>query len=229
MSTVFNHAAAFCHKLPEHVSLDEGALFEPMCVGLHAVTRARVAMGDSVLITGAGPIGLLLAMCAKAAGAASVTITDMVDAKLAKAKEVGVDCGIKANTPNIVDVAVARNGGERFDKCFECCGVPSALDLCVKGCASGGVVCVVANLKERTSTLLQEAARREVDIIGVYRYCNLYPTALALVASGKVALKPLISRRFPLAQCNEAFAYFATGEPIKVIIEPTPSVCPVAK
>ena len=66
-------------------------------------------------------------------------------------------------------------------------------------------------------------ARREIDLVGVYRYCNLYPTALALVSSGKVDLKPLLSRTFKLADVNEAFAYFATGEPIKVIICPNES------
>merc|ERR1711988_918099 len=91
MCSVFNHSAAYCYKLPEHVSLEEGALLEPMCVSLQAVTRAKVSLGQNVLVSGAGPIGLMTALCAKAAGAASVTITDVVDAKLAKAKELGID------------------------------------------------------------------------------------------------------------------------------------------
>jgi len=110
--------------------------------------------------------------------------------------------------------------GDKFDCCFECCGVPSALDLCIKAATSGGTVCVVANFTESVPVRLQEAARREIDIIGVYRYCNLYPRALALVASGKVDLKPLVSKRFALAEVNEAFEYFASGEPVKVIIQP---------
>jgi threonine dehydrogenase-like Zn-dependent dehydrogenase len=67
---------------------------------------------------------------------------------------------------------------------------------------------------------LQELARREIDLVGVYRYCNLYPTALELVSSGAVNLKPLISRKFSLEQAGHAFEYFATGEPIKVLITP---------
>jgi len=81
-------------------------------------------------------------------------------------------------------------------------------------------VCVVANFGETTPVNLQLAARREIDIIGVYRYCNLYPKALDLVATGKVNLKPLISKIFSMAEANQAFEYFATGEPIKVIIQP---------
>ena len=121
----------------------------------------------------------------------------------------------------VVTVMEADNGG-RFDVCFECCGVPSALDVCIKSAESGGTVCIVANMRgERVPCLLQEAARREVDIVGVYRYCNLYPTALGLVGSGKIDLKPLLSRTFGLDEANDAFEYFATGEPIKVIISPS--------
>jgi L-iditol 2-dehydrogenase len=221
LCTLFNHDASFCYKLPDHVSLEEGAMFEPLCVALHSTTRAKVGMGMSVMITGAGPIGLMTALACKAAGATSISITDMVDAKLAKAKEIGVDFVYKANTADIVSLMENDNGG-KFDVCFECCGVPSALDVCIKSAESGGTVCVVANMKGATvPCALQEAARREVDIVGVYRYCNLYPTALNLVASGKVNLKPLLSRTFSLEEANDAFEYFATGEPIKVIIAPS--------
>jgi len=221
MCTVFNHAASYCYKLPPHVSLEEGALLEPMCVSLQAVTRVGVRVGYSVLITGAGPIGLMTALCAKAAGATSVTITDMVDAKLQKAAELGIEYPLRADTTDIHE-AMQTRVGDKFDACFECSGVVSALDLCVRAAQSGSIVCVVANYPETAPVRLQEAARREIDIIGVYRYCNLYPTALALVSSGKVNLKPLISKNFPLEQANNAFEYFASGEPIKVLIRPNP-------
>lgn len=220
MGTLFNHSAAYCHKLPSHVSVEEGAMFEPMCVALHAVQRARVSMGKNVLVTGAGPIGLLVALCAKAAGASSVTITDISQSKLDKASEIGIDYPLMANTPDLLAVMESKLGS-KFDVCFECSGVVACLDLCVQGAISGGVVCVVANMKEqRTPARLQEAARREIDVVGCYRYCNLYPTALALVASGKVNLKPLISKQFPLSQANQAFEHFASGQAIKVMIKP---------
>mmetsp|Transcript_51617 Transcript_51617/g.138570 ORF Transcript_51617/g.138570 Transcript_51617/m.138570 type:complete len:392 (-) Transcript_51617:34-1209(-) len=217
MCTVFNHAASYCYKLPPHVSLEEGAMLEPMCVSLQAVTRAKVGLGHKVLVSGAGPIGLMTALCARAAGAASVTITDVVEAKLAKARELGIEHTLKADAPDLLE---ALTGGDRFDAVFECCGVPAALRTCIEAAAPGSVVCVVANFGETTPVNLQLAARREIDIIGVYRYCNLYPKALDLVATGKVNLKPLISKIFSMAEANQAFEYFATGEPIKVIIQP---------
>ena len=228
LTTLFNHSAAFCYKLPDHVSLDEGAMFEPLCVALHAVSRARVKMGDAVLVTGAGPIGLMTALAAFAAGAATVAITDVVDAKLAKAREIGVQIALRADDPAVVDKAVdalAALGGSKFDACFECCGVPSAIDACASAAKSGGVVCVVANHRPSVPAPLQELARREIDLVGVYRYCNLYPTALRLVASGKVDLKPLISKKFPMERIDDAFAYFASGEPVKVLIVPSDPVC----
>lgn len=228
MCTVFNHAAGYCYKLPDNVSLEEGAMLEPMCVSLHAVTRAKVGLGQHVLVSGAGPIGLMTALCAKAAGAATITITDMVDVKLAKAAELGVDFRLKADAPDILAV-MEQNVGSKFDVCFECCGVSVALDNCVKSCMSGGIVCVVANFPDNVPVRLQEAARREIDILGVYRYCNLYPTAISLVASGKVDLKPLISKKFALSQVNEAFEHFASGEPIKVLIVPNETFDPLPR
>ena len=82
-----------------------------------------------------------VALCARAAGAATVTITDMVEAKLKKAVEIGCAFAINADTPGIVGVMEA-NIGDKFDKTFECCGVVSALDVCVKACASGGTMCI---------------------------------------------------------------------------------------
>lgn len=212
----FNHRAAFCYELPDAVSLAEGAMFEPLCVALHAVTRARVAMGDRVLVTGAGPIGLMVALAAKAAGAATVVVTDVVPAKLCKALEIGVDAAYDARDAATADVLKAK----QFDRCFECSGFGPTVTTCVIAAKSGGVVCLVANHKPEVAAPLQELARREVDLVGVYRYRNLYPTARALVASGKIDLKPLISRTFTLAETNDAFKYFATGEPIKVLIMP---------
>ncbi|CAJ1452238.1 unnamed protein product [Effrenium voratum] len=214
----FNHKASYCYKLPPNVSLQEGAMLEPLCVSLQGVTRAKVGPGHHVFVSGAGPIGLMTAMCAKAAGAATVTVTDMVDAKLEKAKEIGADFTLRADTPNLAQ-ALERLIGEQFDMSFECCGVPAALNSCIQVTIPGGVVCVVANLPQSIPLDLQTAVRHEVDIIGVYRYCNLYPRALALVASGKINLQPLISKSFPLEEAQKAFEHFASGEPIKVLIQ----------
>ncbi|CAK9086520.1 Sorbitol dehydrogenase (SDH) (Polyol dehydrogenase) [Durusdinium trenchii] len=216
----FNHKASYCYKLPPSVSLQEGAMLEPLCVSLQAVTRAKVGVGHHVFVSGAGPIGLMTAMCAKAAGAATVTITDMVDAKLEKAKEIGADYTLKADMPDLLS-ALESCIGEKFDMSFECCGVPAALNSCIQATMPGGVVCVVANLPQSIPLDLQVAVRHEVDIIGVYRYCNLYPRALALVSSGKINLKPLISKTFQLEEAQAAFEHFASGEPIKVIIQPS--------
>ena len=73
--------------------------------------------------------------------------------------------------------------------------------------------------------LRDRLARREIDLVGVYRYRNLYPTARALVAAKKIDLAPLVSKTFPLAEANKAFEYFATGEPVKVLILPNDPVC----
>eukprot|EP00811_Abedinium_folium_P008817 NODE_18149_length_907_cov_10.646154.p2 GENE.NODE_18149_length_907_cov_10.646154~~NODE_18149_length_907_cov_10.646154.p2 ORF type:complete len:182 (-),score=66.01 NODE_18149_length_907_cov_10.646154:361-834(-) len=147
MATRFNHPAAFCYKLPPHVSLEEGAMLEPLCVALQAVRRARVGIGMRVLITGAGPIGLMVMLAARAAGATRITISDAVQGKLDAAKALGAHDTFIASTPELPNAARGAAGGA-FDTCFECCGVAVALETCVRAAASGGVVCVVANYPE---------------------------------------------------------------------------------
>ena len=127
---------------------------------------------------------------------------------------------LKADMPDL-HAALEECIGEKYDMSFECCGVAAALNSCIQVTVSGGVVCVVANMPQSISLDLQVAVRREIDIICVYRYCNLYPRALALVASGKINLQPLISKTFQLEEAQAAFEHFATGEPIKVIIQPS--------
>ena len=224
---VFNHPAEFCHKLPDHISMEEGAMIEPLCVALQAVHRARITIGQKVLITGAGPIGLLTALALRTAGASTVVLTDISRTKLDLAARLGFQSCDAAygNAQSVFDKLQNISDGH-FDACFECSGVKAGLDLCIQAAESGGVICVVANHKPEVSIGLQELSRREIDIVGVYRYCNLYPKAISLLASGSLDVKPLISdRKFGLHNANEAFAYFASGEPVKVIINPNPEIC----
>ena len=87
----YNHAADFCYKLPDNLSLEEGALMEPLAVGVHACRRAGVCIGKTVLICGAGPIGLVNLLTAKAMGASEVVLTDIADNRLEVAKSLGAD------------------------------------------------------------------------------------------------------------------------------------------
>ena len=215
------HPASFCHALPDAVSLEEAALLEPLNVALAAVRRAAVAPGHRVLVTGAGAVGLLTALAARAAGAAHVTVTDMQAGRLALATSLGVTEAAHAGK---VDVVAQVRAGERepYDSCIECSGADPCIAVCIRAAKSGGKCVLVGIGANMDATLpLAEATGREVDLLGVFRYCNLYPAAIALVASGAVDVKPLISHHFELADVAQAFRTALSGsDAVKVLIHP---------
>lgn len=212
------HPAAFCYKLPPMVSFDEAALFEPLSVGIHACRRGNVSLGHRVLITGAGPIGIICMLVAKSCGASEIVIHDIDPERLQVAKELGasrVHVSHAQADPKIVATGIEA------DVCIDATGVESAIKTCVYGAKRGGVVVIVGMGKPEVSFPVLEASIREVDLRGVFRYCNTYPTALQLVASGKVQLKRLVTHRFKMADAEEAFstARDRNSKSIKVIID----------
>jgi len=219
----YTHAADFCYKLPDHVSLEEGALLEPLSVGVHACRRAGVGLGTTVLVCGAGPIGLVSLIVAKAMGASKVVIVDLVQDRLDVAKELGADYVIKINpdddTNKVVENIKAQLG-DAPDVTIECSGAESSVKLAILATNSGGVVVIVGMGAPTINIPIVNALVREVDVRGIFRYANCYPTALALVASGKANVKRLITHNFKLEETLEAFETSRTGAggAIKVMI-----------
>jgi L-iditol 2-dehydrogenase len=203
----------FCFKLPDHVSFDEGAMCEPLSVGVHAVTRANISLGQSILVTGSGPIGLMSIMAAKAAGAGVIIAADIKAERLDIAKKVGATHVIDLNkVPDAVAKIWEMVGAGGVDAVIECSGATSAITTAIRGTRNGGVVVLVGLGAPECTLPIVEAAVREVDIRGVFRYANAYPKALALIASGAVDVKPIITHHFPFAQVQQAFNVAKAGE-----------------
>jgi len=219
----YTHAADFCYKLPDHVSLEEGALLEPLSVGVQACKRGGVTLGSKVLITGAGPIGLVNLLAAKAMGASKVIMTDMVEHRLNVAKDLGADYTItvdKNSTAEELAKKVEEVLGAQPDISIDCCGAESTIALTMLATRSGGTICIIGHGPAEVKVPIIKAATREIDIRGVFRYANCYPMALALVASGNVNVKKLITHNFKLEQTLDAFEVAKTGAggAIKVMI-----------
>lgn len=222
LARFYVHDADFCYKLPDHVSTEEGALLEPLSVGVHACKRAGVTLGSKVLICGAGPIGLVNLLTAKACGAAQVCITDLDQSRLDMAKKLGADFPLLVSSKDPKEMAakiVEMFGGDRPEIAIECSGAPPSVKTAIFATRSGGCVVLVGMGPAEVSLPIVDAAVREVDIRGIFRYVNCYPTALAMVASGKVDVKPLITHRFDLQDSIQAFETTARGEGIKVMIK----------
>ncbi|XP_078451208.1 sorbitol dehydrogenase-like [Lampetra fluviatilis] len=227
----YTHSASFCYKLPDNVSYEEGALIEPLSVGIHACRRAGVSLGSYVFICGAGPIGLVCLLVAKAMGAAKVVITDLSSERLAKARELGADFVLHSGAGSEASLGGPQDMARRIAECLggappeisiECTGAEACVQASIYATRSGGVLVLVGMGPTSITLPILNAAVREVDIRGVFRYCNTWPTAIAMLASRHVDVQPLVTHRFPLSSALEAFEVTRRGEGIKVMIKCDP-------
>ncbi|KAH9647305.1 Sorbitol dehydrogenase [Citrus sinensis] len=211
------HPADLCFKLPDNVSLEEGAMCEPLSVGLHACRRANIGPETNVLIMGAGPIGLVTMLGARAFGAPRIVIVDVDDYRLSVAKELGADNIVKVST-NLQDIAeevekIQKAMGTGIDVSFDCAGFNKTMSTALSATRAGGKVCLVGMGHLEMTVPLTPAAAREVDVVGVFRYKNTWPLCLEFLRSGKIDVKPLITHRFGFSQkeVEEAFETSARG------------------
>ncbi|GMP70084.1 hypothetical protein CsSME_00029093 [Camellia sinensis var. sinensis] len=206
-----------CFKLPDNVSLEEGAMCEPLSVGVHACRRANVGPQTNVLIMGAGPIGLVTMLAARAFGAPRIVIVDVDDCRLSVAKELGADEIVKVSIKmQDVDEEVGqihKAMGAGVDVTFDCAGFSKTMSTALSATCPGGKVCLVGMGHTEMTVPLTPAAAREVDVIGIIRYKNTWPLCIEFLRSGKIDVKPLITHRFGFSQkeVEEAFETSARG------------------
>ena len=199
------HPAAFTYRLPDTVSFAEGAMVEPFAIGMQAALRARIQPGDIAVVTGAGPIGMMVALAALAGGCAKVIVADLAQPKL---DIIGAYDGIETvnirNRPAAEAVAEATHGWGA-DVVFECSGAAPAILGVDKLARPGGAVVLVGMPVEPVPVDIVGLQAKELRVETVFRYANVYDRAIALIASGKVNLKPLISDTLPFAESIAAF------------------------
>ncbi|XP_050575501.1 sorbitol dehydrogenase-like isoform X1 [Bombus affinis] len=226
----YKHAADFCFKLPDNVTLAEGALLEPLSVGVHACKRAHIGIGSKVLILGAGPIGLLSLLVAKAMGASKVVIMvtercalDLSQNRLDLAKKLGADAILlttREDSESKTAEKIIQLLGEEPDATIDACGAQSMIRLAILVTKSGGVAVLVGMGAPEVQIPLMNALVREVDIRGVFRYANDYGDALDLLTSKKIDVKPLITHNYKLEETVQAFETSKSGQDnvVKVMI-----------
>ncbi|XP_072938037.1 sorbitol dehydrogenase-like [Epargyreus clarus] len=221
LARYYKHAADFCYKLPDHVTMEEGALLEPLSVGIHACRRGGVAAGHNVLVLGAGPIGLVCMLAAKAMGANKVLITDLSRSRLELAKKMGADFTVQvapdANEAYMVQ-KVHELLGTHPDVSIDASGAQATVRLAMLATKSGGVAVLVGMGSRDVTVPLAGAVAREVDVRGIFRYVNIYPIALAMVASGQVNVKPLVTHHFSLENTLAAYEAAHRGDGVKIMI-----------
>lgn len=213
------HPAGFTFKLPDNVSFAEGAMVEPFAVGLQAAVKARIQPGDFAVVIGAGPIGIMAALAALAGGCSRVLISDLLPEKLAIAERYPGITGVNIRETKLADAVAAATDGWGADVVFEASGSPRAYPGIFDAVRPGGCLVVIGMPVEPVAVDLVAAAAKEVRIETVFRYANVYDRAIAMIASGKVDLKPLISHTYGFEDSIAAFERAAEGRPADVKLQ----------
>ncbi len=189
--------------VPEHVSISEAAFAEPLAVCLHAVHRAGALLGKQVLVTGAGPIGVLTAMAARSAGAAEIIVTDIVDHTLAVARQCGADQTINMDkSPALLTPFAAGKGS--IDVLFECSGNNRAFEGALAAVRPRGVI-VQVGLGGNFTFLINTLVAKEFDLRGTFRFHEEFHTAVHFIAVKRVDVRPLLSETVRLADAVKGF------------------------
>ncbi|HEV2769949.1 MAG TPA: NAD(P)-dependent alcohol dehydrogenase, partial [Solirubrobacteraceae bacterium] len=202
----------FAFALPDSLSDDVGALMEPLSVGIWACRKAGITAGDRVLVTGAGPIGLLTMQVAKAFGAIDVAISDVNEHRLAAAERMGSTRVLRTG----------RDASGEVDALIECSGNPAALVAGIGALRPAGTAVLVGMGPKPTVEIpLSHIQNRELWLTGTFRYANTYPAAIGLAASGRIDVAALITGHYGLDDTESALlAGHNDAASIKVMVHP---------
>lgn len=213
------HPAAFTFKLPDTVSYAEGAMVEPLAVGMHAANKAKIKPGDVAVVIGAGPIGMVTALAALAGGCASVIMSDVAQPKLDMAATLGPITPVNVSKENLTDVVMDLTDNWGADIVFECSGNEKAAADVFAPLAPGGCVVYVGMPLNPIAFDVVAAQVKEARIETIFRYAHVYPKALALMGSGQLNVKPLITDTYGFGDSITAFDYAAHMPPTSVKVQ----------
>lgn len=213
------HPAAFTFRMPDNVSFGEGAIVEPLAIGLQAAKKAALKPGDVAVVIGAGTIGAMTALAALAGGAARVILADLVPEKLALFAGNPAVTTVNVRDANLADTVRALTEGWGANVVFEASGSTRAFDGIFDLLCPGGCLVLVGIPPAKVAFDIVAIQAKEVRIESVFRYANIFPRALALIASGQVDVKPFISRTFAFEDGIQAFEEAAAGRASDVKIQ----------
>lgn len=200
--------ANMAFKLPENVSTKEGALVEPLAVGLHAATQGGVKLGDKVVILGAGCIGLVTLLACKAFGATEVTVVDVIGKRLEYAKKLGASHVINAREENALEKIAQLTGGMGADVVIETAGNELTIKQTAYAVKRGGKIVLVGLApKDIIEFDFMQIMAKEAEIKSVFRYRNLYPAAIGAIADGKIDVSGIVTHEFEFEDSKKAFDF----------------------
>ena len=215
------HPAALTYRIQDNVSFAEAAMVEPFAVGVHASVRACIKPGDVAVVTGAGTIGIMIALAALAAGCSRVLITDVHQPKLNIAGSYAGITPINVREVDPATVVAEATSGWGADIVFEASGSPAAIAAIADYAAPGGVLVIVGVATSPHAINSGVAMNKELRVEYIYRYANVFQRALAMISSGKVDLKPLVTATFGFKDSVAVFERAALARPADVKLQIT--------
>jgi D-xylulose reductase len=214
------HPAQFCFKLPQGMTAAEGAMMEPLAIGIEAAKKAAIRPGDTALVIGCGTIGVMCAISALAGGCSKVYISDVKQEKL----------NIAGSVPNVIPINTAKTDLKEFikketgggcDIIFEASGSPRVYPDFFRCARKGAKVVLVGLMNGTVPVDVNFLTSQGITIEAIFRYINCFDRAIALVNAGKIDIKKFISKTFKFEDSIAAYEYAAAGHPevVKVMIE----------
>ncbi|UUZ79763.1 NAD(P)-dependent alcohol dehydrogenase [Paenibacillus sp. P26] len=209
--------------IPDHLSFEEATLNEPFSVGIHAARRSRLQPGSTVAIMGMGPVGLMAVAAAKSFGASRIFVSDLEDVRLEAAVRMGATEAINIRHADPVERIKRLTDGLGVDTAWETAGNPKALQSALYSVRRGGKLAIVGPPPQDEIPLnVPFIADNEIDIYGIFRYANTYPSGIEFLASGTIDVRSLITDRYPLDRTQDAMerAIHNKSGSLKVMVYP---------
>jgi D-xylulose reductase len=215
------HPGNFTFKLPDNVSLEEGALIEPTAIGVYSANTAGIQPGDTALVFGAGTIGIVTALAALASGCSKVVLVDVKEKKLEIVRKNFSKNIICVNSAKqSLDDAVFSLAREGVDIVFEATGSPSVIGSFVRYLRPNGRAVMIGMPAAPAPFDIVAAQAKEIRIMHIFRYRNVYPRTIKMIASGTLNVRPLITHFYDFKDAIKAFDFAAAmpDEAIKTMV-----------
>lgn len=208
------------HKMSDNMTFEQGAIVEPAAVAAYGIQQSGMKMGDAVLVTGAGPIGLLTVQVAQAMGASQIFVSDLSENRLKKAKEIGATHTFDARDKDIPQ-KIKEITGYGVDVFIDAAGVQASFDTGINSLRNGGTAVLVALFAKEIVHDALDHALRELTVKGIIGYRNIFPQVIALINSGRLPVEKLITNVIALDEIVEKGFEALTKDPseVKILVD----------
>lgn len=208
------------HKIPDSMTYEQGAIVEPAAVAAYGIQQSGLKMGDTILVSGAGPIGLLVVQVAVATGASQIFVSDLSEDRLKKAKEVGATHTFDARDKNIPQ-RIKEITGLGVDVFIDAAGVQASFDTGINSLRNGGTAVLVALFAKEVIHDALNQALKELTLKGIIGYRNIFPQVIALISSGRLPVEKLVTSVISLDEIIEKGfeALIKSPTEVKILID----------